>query len=99
MTHQHHSYTHQRNPTKEGYHVLFLTSSKNGGPEDFSPIPSGELYCVGQLHRTTLVLWVFCGYLWVLWLVAPVRVGPLGPVAPTELVFSFLGVLLMCLVK
>ena len=52
MTPQHHPDTHYRNRTLEGYPVVFLQSSKSGCPEGFSPIPSsGELPCVGQLHK------------------------------------------------
>ena len=51
MTHQHHSDTHYRNLTREGYPVVSLLSSKIGGPEGFTPImSSGELPCEGQLH-------------------------------------------------
>jgi len=52
MTPQHDSDTHYHNLTWEGYPVVFLLSSKSGGPEGFAPIPSsGELPCGGQLHR------------------------------------------------
>ena len=52
MTHQHHPDTHDRKLTWEGYPVVFLLSSKSGGPEDFAPIPpSGELPCGRQLQR------------------------------------------------
>ena len=37
---------------REGYPVVFLLSSKIGGPEGLAPIPlSGELPCEGMLHR------------------------------------------------
>ena len=52
MTPQHHPETHYHNLTREVYPMVFLLSSKSGGPKGFSPIPSsGELPCGGQLHR------------------------------------------------
>ena len=48
-TPQHHPDTHSLNLTQECYPVVFLLSSKIGGPEGFAPIPSsGELTCEGQ---------------------------------------------------
>ena len=49
--------------------MLFLLL-KNGGPEDFAPIPSsGELSCEGQQHRRYShgVGFQFSLRLWVLW--------------------------------
>ena len=51
MTPQHHPDTHYCNLTRESFPVVFLLSSKIGGPEGFAPIPSyGELPCEGKLH-------------------------------------------------
>ena len=51
-TPQHHPDTYYHSLTQEGYPMVFLLSSKSGGPEGFAPIPSsGELPCGGQLHR------------------------------------------------
>jgi len=49
---QHYPDTHDCNLTQEGYPMVFLPSSKSGGPEGFVPIPStGNLPCGEQLHR------------------------------------------------
>ena len=49
---QHHSNTLSRNLTRECCSVVYLLSSKIGGPEGFAPIPSsGELPFEGKLHR------------------------------------------------
>ena len=51
-TPQYHSDTHYRTLTREDYPVVFLRSSKSGGPKGFAPIPSsGELPCGWQHHR------------------------------------------------
>ena len=61
--------TLSRNLTQEVYPVLFLQSSRNGGPKGFAPIPSsGELPCEGQQHRRYShgVGFQFSLHLWVL---------------------------------
>ena len=70
MTPQHHSVTHHRNLTQEVYPMLFILSSRNGGPEGFAPIPSsGELPYEGKLHRRYShgVGFQLYLHLWVLW--------------------------------